>query len=190
MATSTVEQYPPLLSLAVHEFRTPLSVVVGYLRMLQRDPDNTSWLRELAVSHTNFGDIYQAQERLADALREYMADLAIAKRLCDLDPSNKRWQDDLRVAMDSIEKLRKHPDFPFKQIVQCGRTPWPFPRTASAAVSFVWQDGEWRSLQANPLIGEVNGRTLKMLAQVKVEMPPFLARHAGQLRPRRRWDAE
>jgi signal transduction histidine kinase len=31
------EQYPQLLSLAVHEFRTPVSVVGGYLRMLQRD---------------------------------------------------------------------------------------------------------------------------------------------------------
>jgi len=29
-----------LLSLAVHEFRTPASVVGGYLRMLQRDTDN------------------------------------------------------------------------------------------------------------------------------------------------------
>ncbi len=40
MATSSVEQYPQLISLAVHEFRTPASVVGGYLRMLQRDPDN------------------------------------------------------------------------------------------------------------------------------------------------------
>ena len=32
-------QYPPLLSLAVHEFRTPASVVGGYLRMLQSDQD-------------------------------------------------------------------------------------------------------------------------------------------------------
>ena len=38
MTTSTVENYPPLLSLAVHEFRTPASVVGGYLRMLQKDP--------------------------------------------------------------------------------------------------------------------------------------------------------
>jgi signal transduction histidine kinase len=30
---------PQLLSLAVHEFRTPTSVVGGYLRMLQRDTD-------------------------------------------------------------------------------------------------------------------------------------------------------
>jgi len=32
--------YPQLLSLAVHELRTPASVVGGYLRMLQRDTDS------------------------------------------------------------------------------------------------------------------------------------------------------
>jgi signal transduction histidine kinase len=31
--------YPPLISLAVHEFRTPASVVGGYLRMLQKDQE-------------------------------------------------------------------------------------------------------------------------------------------------------
>jgi signal transduction histidine kinase len=33
------DDYPKLLSLAVHELRTPASVVGGYLRMLQRDQD-------------------------------------------------------------------------------------------------------------------------------------------------------
>lgn len=37
MATSSSDNYPQLLSLAVHEFRTPASVVGGYLRMLQKD---------------------------------------------------------------------------------------------------------------------------------------------------------
>jgi len=37
--TSRDESYPQLLSLAVHEFRTPASVVGGYLRMLQRESD-------------------------------------------------------------------------------------------------------------------------------------------------------
>jgi signal transduction histidine kinase len=36
---STKEAYAQLLSLAAHEFRTPVSVVGGYLRMLQRDGD-------------------------------------------------------------------------------------------------------------------------------------------------------
>ena len=37
MPSSTTESYLQLLGLAVHEFRTPTSVVGGYLRMLQRD---------------------------------------------------------------------------------------------------------------------------------------------------------
>jgi signal transduction histidine kinase len=39
MTTPTADTYPMLISLAVHEFRTPASVVGGYLRMLQRDSD-------------------------------------------------------------------------------------------------------------------------------------------------------
>jgi signal transduction histidine kinase len=39
MPSPTVENYPQLLSLAVHEFRTPASVVGGYLRMLLRDAE-------------------------------------------------------------------------------------------------------------------------------------------------------
>jgi len=37
MSPADFSRYPELLSLAVHEFRTPASVVSGYLRMLQRD---------------------------------------------------------------------------------------------------------------------------------------------------------
>ncbi len=47
MATPTVENYPPLLSLAVHEFRTPASVVSGYLRMLMRDPELSDRQRKM-----------------------------------------------------------------------------------------------------------------------------------------------
>src|SRR5687767_10156879 len=36
-ASSLLDSYSRLLSLAAHEFRTPASVVGGYLRMLQRD---------------------------------------------------------------------------------------------------------------------------------------------------------
>lgn len=46
MATSTVEPYTQLLSLAVHELRTPASVVGGYLRMLQRDMDEPLTARQ------------------------------------------------------------------------------------------------------------------------------------------------
>ena len=39
MSTPSAESYAQLLSLAVHEFRTPATVVGGYLRMLQGDSD-------------------------------------------------------------------------------------------------------------------------------------------------------
>ena len=39
VSSSSPAAYARLLSLAVHEFRTPASVVGGYLRMLQRDND-------------------------------------------------------------------------------------------------------------------------------------------------------
>src|SRR5688572_2378947 len=36
---ATEESYPKLISFAVHELRSPASVVGGYLRMLQRDAE-------------------------------------------------------------------------------------------------------------------------------------------------------
>jgi superfamily II DNA or RNA helicase len=74
--------------------------------------------------------------------------------------------------------LRKHPDMPFKQIVQCTRTPWPFPRTAAPAVQYTWSAAGWRSLQANPFINQVNARALQALAQTQVTLPTFLTRRA------------
>ena len=42
-----INPYPPLLSLAVHELRTPASVVGGYLRMLQKDQNPPMSERQL-----------------------------------------------------------------------------------------------------------------------------------------------
>jgi hypothetical protein len=88
--------------------------------------------------------------------------------------------------------LRKHPALPFKQIVQCQRTRWPFLRTAAAALQYTWIDGGWRSLQANSFIKAVNGRALQALAQINVTLPEHLAKRAGLRRGRERrgWRAE
>jgi superfamily II DNA or RNA helicase len=84
--------------------------------------------------------------------------------------------------------LRRHPDLPIKQVVQCQKTPWPFGRTATAVVQYTWMDGEWRSLQVNPLIDQVNHRTLQVLARTETKLPAWLSsrEHAG--RPLRRRD--
>jgi superfamily II DNA or RNA helicase len=83
--------------------------------------------------------------------------------------------------------LRQHPDLPHKQIVQCMKTRWPFPRTAAPALQFVWNDGQWRSLQANPFINRVNGRALQALAQSKTQLPAYLLRHQPERRQRDHW---
>jgi hypothetical protein len=81
--------------------------------------------------------------------------------------------------------LRQHPELPHKQIVQCPQTRWPFPRTAAPALQYLWTAGEWRTLQVNPFITQVNGRTLQALAQTNVTLPKFLTQQLPS-RPRYR----
>jgi superfamily II DNA or RNA helicase len=83
--------------------------------------------------------------------------------------------------------LRKHPGLAYKQIVQCTRTRWPFLRTAAAALQYTWSDGQWRSLQANPFINQVNARALQALAQSDVQLPAYLKRQQPRRRPRGGW---
>jgi superfamily II DNA or RNA helicase len=86
--------------------------------------------------------------------------------------------------------LRQHPGMPFKQIVQCQATRWPFPRTASAQLQYVWSANEWRSLEVNPLITQVNLRTLQALAQSKTELPEFVTRRSRWMQTRQRWQRQ
>jgi superfamily II DNA or RNA helicase len=74
--------------------------------------------------------------------------------------------------------LRKHPGLPFKQVVQCQKTRWPFIRTAAAQQQFVLVDGAWRTLRVNPHINQVAGRALRALAQIEVRLPRFVERHS------------
>jgi superfamily II DNA or RNA helicase len=82
--------------------------------------------------------------------------------------------------------LRKHPELPFKQIVQCNKTRWPFTRTATPVLQFVWSDGSWRTLQANACIQQVAGRALQALVHTQAELPVWISRR--QPRTRRRLD--
>ena len=75
--------------------------------------------------------------------------------------------------------LRKHPDTPIKNIVQCQKTRWPFVRTAGAELQYVWENDEWRSLQVNPRIQQVALKTMRAIAQSKVELPEWLRKRTG-----------
>jgi superfamily II DNA or RNA helicase len=71
--------------------------------------------------------------------------------------------------------FRKHPDLPWKQIVQCKNTRHPFLKTAAADEQYVWTDDQWRSLSVNRAMNAVSDRTRQMLARSKVELPRLVA---------------
>jgi superfamily II DNA or RNA helicase len=66
---------------------------------------------------------------------------------------------------------------PFKQIVQCGKTPHPFVKTALASEQYVWTDGGWRSLQLNQHINAITQNVRGVLAKTSVELPKLVAAH-------------
>ena len=76
--------------------------------------------------------------------------------------------------------FRKHKDLPFKQIVQSKQTRWPFIRTALPAISFVWVEDEWRSIEVNPMLNEINQNARMAIAMTDVELPEFIVNNRGK----------
>ena len=73
--------------------------------------------------------------------------------------------------------FRKHPDFPYKQIVQCKKTPHPFVKTALADEQYVWMDNEWRTLKLNQRLNDITANARQMIARAQVELPKVVAAH-------------
>jgi len=70
--------------------------------LVHRDPDNSQWQRDLAVSHNKIGDTLLSQGDQPEALTAYRASLAIRETLAHRDPGNSQWQRDLSVSHDRI----------------------------------------------------------------------------------------
>jgi superfamily II DNA or RNA helicase len=83
--------------------------------------------------------------------------------------------------------FRKHPDLPFKQIVQCKNTRHPFIRTAMADEQYVWAEGHWRALTVNREITAISDRTRQMIARAQVHLPKLVAVHRPRPMP---WHTE
>ena len=78
--------------------------------------------------------------------------------------------------------FRKHASLPFKQIVQSGRTHWPFLRTALPEMQFLWQENEWRSLKVNPLLERMSTNSISAIANAVVEVPKYIAERVKKKR--------
>jgi tetratricopeptide (TPR) repeat protein len=70
----------------------------------EKDPGNTEWQRDLALSQNGVGDVLRAQGDFAAALAMYRDALAIAKALAVKDPANTIWQRDLAFTQERIAK--------------------------------------------------------------------------------------
>ena len=61
-----------------------LYLTPGTRRLVEQDPSNAGWQRELAVAHSRVGDVLQAQGQLAAAQAAFGESLAISRRLVEL----------------------------------------------------------------------------------------------------------
>ncbi len=73
--------------------------------------------------------------------------------------------------------FRRHPDLPFKQIVQCKQTRHPFLKTAMADEQYIWLDGVWRTLKVNQRIAAITQRSRQVIARSQAQLPELVAQH-------------
>ena len=81
--------------------------------LIQQDPRNAEWQRDLSVSLNQIGDVHVAQGDIPAALIAYQEGLGIARTLSQQDPRNAQWQNDLAVsyakmAMIDAENAQSH----------------------------------------------------------------------------------
>ncbi|HNG88175.1 tetratricopeptide repeat protein, partial [Accumulibacter sp.] len=77
------------------------------------------WQRGLAVAHNRVGGVLQTQGQLDAALRAYTEDLAISRRLVDLDPGNATWQRDLAATCEHLAGLEAARGKPQAAVALC-----------------------------------------------------------------------
>jgi tetratricopeptide (TPR) repeat protein len=73
--------------------------------LVEREPGNAGFKRDLSVTCDRIGDMHVANGRLDAALESYRQSLEIAEALAKLDPQNPIWQHDLSVSHDRIGEI-------------------------------------------------------------------------------------
>ena len=78
--------------------------------------------------------------------------------------------------------LRKFAGLPVKQVVQSQHTSHPFLKTAMADQSWVFQDGDWKSLKVNAQIEQIQANAMSAIANINVQMPSFIMKRTAKSR--------
>jgi serine/threonine protein kinase len=78
-----------------------LGLAIGE-RESAKDPSDTKWLGDLAISHREVATLLKGQHDVAGALAELRAGEAIGERLLKLDPTNTGWQDEQAISRERL----------------------------------------------------------------------------------------
>ncbi len=70
--------------------------------LLEQDPNNMGYQRDLSISMEGIGDVLMASGRREEALEEYRKSLAITEKIAASAPNNPTWQRDLSIAYNKI----------------------------------------------------------------------------------------
>jgi len=70
--------------------------------------------------------------------------------------------------------FRRHPNLPFKQIVQCKSTRYPVQRVAVPDEQYVWMADSWRTLQRNSQLDAITANALRLVAGCQAELPDIV----------------
>jgi hypothetical protein len=90
------------LAAALESFETKQNIIS---RLVQADPSNAGWQRDLAVSHAKLAEAYRTGGETAKALDALRRGQTILARMATLSPDNATWQRDLAWFDGQISEL-------------------------------------------------------------------------------------
>ena len=76
------------------------------MKLVEAEPENTEWQRNLSVSFDRVGDMHKAKGDGVSALKAYEESLTIRKTLAKLNPDLVQWQTDLVVSYFKLSKIK------------------------------------------------------------------------------------
>lgn len=76
--------------------------------------------------------------------------------------------------------LRKCPEVPIKQVVQCLETRHPMLKTAMAAEQYILTPDGWRSISANRRLDEITAKARQIIAQSSTQLPKLVTAHRSR----------
>jgi tetratricopeptide (TPR) repeat protein len=71
-------------------------------RLVEQDPDNLEWRRELSYAHSNLGSLLEAEDDLEGALAHFRATLAIDEELAAAEPASLEARSELAASHNTV----------------------------------------------------------------------------------------